>query len=91
MFNSNYIVQENVVARTNQDGTIILMKMDEGNTFFKINGVAAEVWKELSTQKNINQIVTDIVSGYNAPEETIKTDIKNFVETLLTKDLIKIA
>ncbi len=89
MFDCNYVVLESVVSRANQDGTVILMKMDEGNTFFKIDGVAAEVWKELSNKKNINDITKDLISAYNAPEEKIKTDVKNFVETLLTKDLIK--
>ena len=89
MFESNYVVQESVVSRANQDGTVILMKMDEGNTFFKINGVAAEVWKELSTKKPINQIAEEMASSYDAPKDQIVNDIKNLVNTLLTKDLIK--
>jgi hypothetical protein len=89
MFECNYAVKESIVSRTNQDGTVIIMKMDEGNTFFKINGVAAEVWKELSTKKNINQIAAEIVNTYDASEKTIETDIKNFVETLLSKELIQ--
>lgn len=89
MFECNYVVQESVVSRANQDGTVILMKMDEGNTFFKINGVAAEVWKELSSKKDINQIATEMANAYDAPKDQIITDMKNLVETLLTKDLIK--
>lgn len=89
MFECNYVVQESVVSRANQDGTVILMKMDEGNTFFKINGVAAEVWKELSSKKDINQIADEMANAYDAPKDKIITDMKNLVETLLTKDLIK--
>ena len=89
MFDCNYEVQESVVSRANQDGTVILMKMDEGNTFFKINGVAAEVWRELSVKKDINQITKDVISNYDASEDKIKSDIKGFVETLLAKDLIR--
>ena len=88
VFKCNYFLTENIVSRVNQDGTVIIMKMDEGNTFYKINGVAAEVWKELSTKKNINQIVDEVISNYEAPEEKIRNDIKIFVETLLAKDLI---
>lgn len=89
MFECNYIIPEGIVSRSNQDGTVILMKMDESNTFFKINGVAAEVWKELSTKKHINQIATEIMDNYDASAEKITTDIKQFVETLLAKDLIQ--
>lgn len=89
MFSSNYMVQESVVSRANQDGTVILMKMDEGNTFFKINGVAAEVWKELSSKKDINTITDEMINSYDAPKDQIVGDIKNLVDALLAKDLIK--
>jgi hypothetical protein len=88
MFDCNYVIQESVVSRTNQDGTVVIMKMDEGNTFFKINGVAAEVWVDLSKSKNINQIIRDIVGSYNETSEKIEEDVKNLIEQLLAKDLI---
>lgn len=89
MFDCNYVIQESIVSRSNQDGTVIIMRMDEGNTFFKINGVAAQVWKELSCKKNINQIMTELIATYNAPQDKIKSDVENFIKTLLTKDLIQ--
>lgn len=89
MFECNYLIPEGIVSRANQDGTVILMKMDDSNTFFKINGVAAEVWRELTSKKHINEITSEVISTYNAPEEKIKSDIKNFVDTLLEKELIQ--
>jgi hypothetical protein len=89
MFECNYVIPEGIVSRSNQDGTVILMKMDESNTFFKINGVAAIVWRELATQKDINQIVLETIESYDAPKEKIISDIKAFVETLLAKDLVQ--
>lgn len=88
MFESNYLIPEDIVSRSNQDGTVILMKMDEGNSFFKINGVAAEVWKEMVAKKGLNEIAQAMYSTYNAPKEQIDTDIKNFLETLMSKNLI---
>ena len=88
MFESNYLIPEDIVSRSNQDGTVILMKMDEGNSFFKINGVAAEVWKEMVAKKGLNEIAQTMYSTYNAPKEQIDTDIKNFLETLMSKNLI---
>jgi hypothetical protein len=89
MFDCNYAVVESVVSRANQDGTVVIMKMDEGNVFFKINGVAAEVWRELSIQKNITEITQNIILSYNESEEKIISDVKFFLETLMTKELIK--
>lgn len=89
MFESEFAVQENIVSRSNQDGTVVIMKMDDGNTFFKINGVAAMVWKELSKSRKINEITKEIIENYNAPESVILSDINNFLQTLLQKELIK--
>lgn len=88
MFENNYLIPEDIVSRSNQDGTVILMKMDEGNTFFKINGVAAEVWKEMVAKKDLKEIAQTMHSTYNAPKEQIDSDIKSFLETLISKNLI---
>lgn len=88
MFQSNYLIPEDIVSRANQDGTVILMKMDEGNTFFKINGAAAEIWKEMVAKKDLNQIAEEMYTSYNAPKEQIQSDITSFVETLLAKNLL---
>ncbi len=90
MNNYNYVLSDSIVSRTNQDGTVIVMNIDEGNTFFKINGVAAEVWNELSQKKDIKQIVEKVSNEYNAPKEKIIEDVNGLVEKLLAKNLIKI-
>ena len=89
MSHINYAIEEGIVSRNNQDGTIILMKMDEGSTFFKINGVAAEVWKELSEKKNLNQIKEKILMNYNSTEVKVNEDVENFIDSLVKKNLIK--
>lgn len=89
MFESKYVVEEGIVSRTNQDGTVIIMKMDEGNTFFKINGVAAVVWKELALKKDINDIYHSALAEYNVTENQLKSDIQNLLDSLLAKSLIK--
>jgi hypothetical protein len=89
MFETNYSISENVVSRANQDGTIVLMKLDEGDTFFKINGVAAVVWKELSLKKNLNQIAEEIMNDYNVSADKLTTDMNKLLATLVEKDLIQ--
>lgn len=85
----NYIVEEGIVSRSNQDGTVIIMKMDDGNTFFKINGVAAYFWKELALKKEINSIVKDILNNYDVEESKLRSDLENLINTLSNKALIK--
>ena len=43
-FNSNIEVAPEIVSRTSNDGTIIVMKMTDDDFFYKINGVSAEIW-----------------------------------------------
>lgn len=84
-----YKVSEDVVSRTNQDGTVIVMKMDEGNSFFKIDGIAAEVWRDLAQDKTLPTIISSIAQDYDAPVEKIQSDVSSLMEKLLAKNLIK--
>lgn len=84
----NYSLVEGLVSRSNQDGTVIIMKMDEGNNFFKINGVAAFFWKELSQNKKTDEIVLSILENYETSKEEVERDVLNFIKVLIEKELI---
>ncbi|MCF8058916.1 MAG: PqqD family protein [Bacteriovoracaceae bacterium] len=84
-------VQSDLVARNNDDGTIVVMKMDESNLFFKIEGIAAEVWKGLNQNKNLKQIHADIKSTYDVEDTQLLGDIENFINDLKSRDLVQIS
>lgn len=77
-----------VVARTNQDGSLVLMKMDESNLFYKINGVAALVWKELHEGKSVEAVIEMIVADYDTTIEQARQDVEDLVQELIQKKLI---
>jgi ornithine carbamoyltransferase len=79
---------QDVVARTNQDGTVIIMKMDESNTFYKINGIAADYWRSLTNKVATQDFINNAIKEYNVTKETIESDISNLLATLLNKNLI---
>ena len=39
-----FICEKDLVSRKNQDGTVILMKLDDSSVFYKINGFASILW-----------------------------------------------
>jgi hypothetical protein len=88
MTDTKYELSEDIVARTNQDGTVIIMKMDDSNNFFKINGVAAEIWTGLSAQKNMDVIIANILKQYNVTEDVLKNDAETLLKTLVQKQLL---
>ncbi|MCR9202941.1 MAG: PqqD family protein [Halobacteriovoraceae bacterium] len=84
-------VQSDLVARNNEDGTIVVMKMDESNLFFKIEGVATQVWKGLNENKNLKQIFADIKSEYDVSDDQLLKDIESFLTDLNGRDLVQIS
>jgi hypothetical protein len=82
------ITAKGVVSRRNQDGTFILMKMQETGFFYKITGLAAAVWGELETAKNEDALVAHFSALWPAFAEGLKTDIPVFITGLLEKGLI---
>ena len=89
MINQNYEVYEDVVSRDNQDGTVIVMKMDEGNTFFKLTNISADIWRELTQKKGLNQIFNGVLENYDVTEEVLRQDVEHLMKGLLQRRLVK--
>lgn len=90
-FNSNIEVAPEVVSRTSNDGTIIVMKMTDDDFFYKINGVSAEIWLKVSGKKsNLGEIINELAQDYNLPAEKIRTDAQVFLNKALDLKLIQL-
>jgi DNA-directed RNA polymerase delta subunit len=83
------VLTEDIVSRANKDGTFVIMKMDDSDTFFKINGVATEIWKGLSEGNQLKDVVADIQENFDVSEEQLEKDVEVFLTTLKTNGLIK--
>ncbi len=80
-----------VVSRNSNDGTVIVMKMTDDNFFYKINGVAAEMWMKISAQNsNLGEVIKEISTEYNIPEDQIKKDAQEFLNKAYELKLIQI-
>jgi len=84
-------IMDDVVSRSTQDGCAILMKLDSSTTFYKLNGISAQIWKELQAQKSLESILENIELEYNVERSTLDLDTKNLLQALENKQFIKLS
>lgn len=89
-FDSNTVFKpvSDIVSRQNQDGTIVIMKLDGDNVFYKINGVAAEIWSQFPENQSIGNIIKDLSKRYNVDETKIYQDSEAFLKELVNLNLV---
>jgi hypothetical protein len=88
---SNIEIKKEIVFRTNKDGTVVVMKMDDDDMFYKISGVAAEMWTSFSEKKsNLGQVVNEIAQNYSISEEKVISDSQVFLNKILELNLIEV-
>ena len=79
---------KDLIARKNQDGTVIIMKLDESTHFFKIDGIAAEVWANLAQRSTMGELLQAVKNKHPKHHAELDVDIPKFVLELLNKNLL---
>jgi len=82
------IAAKDIISRTNQDNTVILMRCDEVNVFFKIDGIAASVWGDLYTGASSSTLMEKYCQQYPNFQNELRRDIPAFIDHLASKNLI---
>lgn len=74
-------------------GDIILVPVGksvlEHNGLFVLNEVSGEIWKLLTEGREPEQIVSALAEDYDAPEETIRADVEEFLAELVKRDILE--
>ena len=86
--NNKLKVNEQLVCRKNQYGTVILMRMDESSNFYKITGVATEVWEKLQNKVSLENIYTELSEKYSVSKKQIIEDTENFIADLVKYGMV---
>ncbi len=87
----SYKAASDIVARHNQDGTVIVMRLDESSLFYKINGLAAKVWASYGSSneaKKLSNVVEEMASQHPEFSTRLQQDIPKFVSELVQKKLL---
>ncbi|HLW57046.1 MAG TPA: PqqD family protein [Bacteriovoracaceae bacterium] len=80
---SNLKISEEIVVRENKDGTVIAMKMDDGDIFYKIDGVAAEIFKDIRKNVDLKTAIEKASQSYKVDAATILADATPFLNKLI--------
>ena len=79
-------VPDHVIARKVSD-EMVLMDLETG-TYFSLDPVGARVWELLGQGMALSAVCEAIFSEYDAPRETIETDVLELCDDLVEKKLI---
>ena len=79
MSGNNLVIQSDIIASRNNDGSVVAMKADDSDLFYKITGVSTTVWDYIEQGHDIDKMVQLITDEYNAEPEIVKKDIESFI------------
>jgi hypothetical protein len=87
--NRKIIISPQAMARTVGDEVVIL-DLDKG-AYFGLNAVGARAWQLWAAQKTIAETVELIALEFEAPAETVTTDLLELVQDLKTANLVELS
>lgn len=76
------------VSVTRSEGRVFLMDMKR-DRYHGLDDVGASIWGHLESGHDREQIVAALSEEYDAPKQTIDTDVAAFLDGLLARGLIE--
>jgi hypothetical protein len=72
------------------DGESVLLNL-KNEMYYGLDGVGTRFWEHLSASPTISAACDRLAEEFDAPVETIRSDMRVFVETLAQRGLIAVA
>lgn len=88
MDSKGFEIDSDIIASRNNDGSIVAMKVDDSDLFYKITGVATEVWTYLEQGLKQTEIIEKISSDFEISKEEASKDIQTFLKDLIKFNII---
>lgn len=79
--------ESDIEVRDNQEETVAAI-LFSGGAMLSINEFGLELW-ELCDGKTIDELVIVLLNEYDVDEELLRTDIRDFLESLTTKGFLR--
>ncbi len=85
-------LSRDIFVRKNPDGSILLLSsIDSEDKFFRVTGVAAEIFEKIDGKTTIGNIIQSVKTSYNVPDQKIIADAEPFIEKLIKLSIVSIA
>lgn len=76
------------VVTTEQAETTILLDLRSGR-YYTLNAVGGLIWSVLATGVSMDRLIARVRAEFDAPDEQLTNDVKEFIESLLSTKLIR--
>lgn len=90
-FNDSSILKHNdtnIVFRRNKDGSVLITQLNNDNKFYKINGVAAELWMKLDGSQSLEKIMKALLDEYDVDSKRLYQDSESCLNELIKLDFV---
>ena len=88
--NKSYITNKDQVSRRNQDDTVIIMKTDNTNVFYKIDGLSAQIWHLFQTAAMPQEVLNALFARFSdQPTDKVQSDFIGYFTQLIAFDIVK--
>lgn len=74
--------------KESEDKTILIDLSNDKDIYFQLSGVTRDFWKLIQEGKSEDEIVEVVCDSYDANKDTVKTDLKHFIDDLKKKKII---
>jgi pyrroloquinoline quinone biosynthesis protein D len=78
--------QEGVIAQR-ADETLVLLSLTSGQ-YYALDEVGVRVWELCDGARSVAEVVSLLTQEYDAPAETIETDVLELLEDLASERLV---
>jgi coenzyme PQQ biosynthesis protein PqqD len=69
------------------EGQTILLRVDDGG-YYAIDEVGAAVWELCDGERQLTEVISTLAAEFDAPAETIRADVLEFVQDLRRERLL---
>lgn len=80
--------ENNVVFRKNKDGSVLITQLNNDNKFYKINGVAADLWMKLDGSRSLQKVMAELLEDYNVDSARLYKDSENCINDLIKLEFL---
>lgn len=90
-FNDNTVLkhnESNIVFRKNKDGSVLITQLNNDNKFYKINGVAADLWMKLDGTLTLQKIMQELLETYDVDSNRLYQDSESCINELIKLDFV---
>lgn len=75
------------VTTAELESSLIVLDLSS-NTYFRLNGTGAEIWRQIEKGGDERGIVDDITARFNRDRESVAEDVRGFIRDLEAAGLV---